>query len=47
MDHVLSEMLDCVLFLLDNEYNALWRQILEDYLHALEGRIPAAAREEA
>jgi len=47
MDHVLSEMLDCVLFLLGNEYNALWRQILEDYLHTLEGRAFAATKESA
>ena len=47
MNPFLSEMVDCVLFLLDNEPNALWRQILEDYLHALEGRVLAAAGEEA
>lgn len=47
MDHLLSEQIDCVLFLLDNEYNALWRQILGDYLHTLEGRAFAATKENA
>ena len=47
MDPFLSEMVDCVLFLLDNEPNGLWRQILEDYLHALEGRVFAATKENA
>jgi len=47
MDPFLSGMIDCVLFLLDNEPNGLWRQILEDYLHALEGRVFATAGEEA
>lgn len=47
MDHILSEMLDCVLFLLDNEPDCPWRQALEAYLHVLEARVFAGVKEDA